>query len=106
MAMDTSVEALLNAATATGAGNAIGGVNGAKTYQAYGATSSGSGSATIVVQGSNNGANWDTIGTITLTLTTTTASDSFASEDRYGQVRMNVTAISGTGASVSGSVGY
>jgi hypothetical protein len=53
------------------------------------------------VQGSHNGTNWDTLGTISLTLATTTSSDSFTSSDSYAKLRGNVTAISGTGAEVS-----
>ncbi|MFA6046776.1 MAG: hypothetical protein WC718_17475, partial [Phycisphaerales bacterium] len=69
--------------------------------------SAGAGAATILVQGTNNnGASWDTIGTITLTLGTTRTSDSFTSSDRYVAVRGNVTAISGTGASVNLTMGY
>jgi hypothetical protein len=101
-----TTQALLTAKTATGAGTQEPGVRGYKTFQADGTTSSGAGAATVVVQGSNNGTNWDTIGTISLTLATTTSSDSFTSSDRYTLVRGNVTAISGTGASVNLSMGY
>lgn len=92
---------LLSSKTATGAGDSTDGRAESKTYQAYGTTTAGAGSATIVVQGSMTGDSWDTIGTISLTLATTVSSDSFASSDRYAKVRGNVTAISGTGASVS-----
>lgn len=97
---------LMSAATTVAAGDTKQGVGDAKTYQASGTTSSGAGSATIAVQCSNNGTNWDTVGTITLTLSTTTSSDSFASADRCAYVRGNVTAISGTGASVNLHMGY
>jgi Tfp pilus assembly protein FimT len=85
----------------TGAGSALVMTKNAKTFQATGNTTAGSGSASISIQGSNDGSNWDTIGTITLTLGTATTSNSFTSNDRYNQHRANVTAISGTGASVS-----
>lgn len=97
---------LLTAAIATGAGSAVQNLAGVKTYQADGTTSAGAGAATILVQGSNDGTNWDTIGTITLTLATTTSSDSFASDDRYAHIRGNVSAISGTDASVNLSMGF
>jgi hypothetical protein len=74
---------LITTQIATGAGSPMPGISGAKTYQATGATTAGAGSATVVVQGSNDGSNWDTIGTITLTLSTTSSSDSFYSLDRY-----------------------
>lgn len=97
---------MLTAATATGAGATIDGIGAAKTYQVTGATSSGSGSATVSIQCSNDGSNWDTLGTITLTLSTTSSSNSFASDDRCNKVRGNVTALSGPGASVSVVAGY
>ncbi len=93
---------LLNATTQA-AGEAVAGAAKTKTYQAWGKTSSGAGAATIQVQGSNDEGNtWDTIGTITLTLTNTAnVSDGFTSMDRYHKLRGNVTAISGTGAAVN-----
>lgn len=98
---------LLTEATTVAAGSTLVNPNAQKTYQANGVTSAGAGAATILVQGSNdNGASWDTIGTITLTLGTTRTSDSFTSADRYSQVRGNVTAISGTDASVNLVMGY
>jgi hypothetical protein len=97
---------LLTGATTVAAAPAANGRNARKTYQANGTTGSGTGSATINVEGSLNGSNWDVIGTITLTLGTSSTSDSFASDDRYTLVRGNVTAISGTGASVNLSMGY
>lgn len=97
---------LITAATATGAGTPRGAEDSkSRTYQASGTTTAGSGAATILVQGSNDGSNWDTIGTITLTLGTTSTSDSFTSLDRYGKLRGNVSAISGTGASVNVTAG-
>jgi hypothetical protein len=97
---------LLTAATSVAAGSACNGRNARKSYQASGTTTSGTGSASINVEGSLDGSNWDVIGTITLTLGTSSTSDSFASDDRYTLVRGNVTAISGTGASVNLSMGY
>lgn len=97
---------LLDGVTATGAGESQRAAARGKTYQAFGATTAGAGSATIEVQGSLDNSNFDTIGTITLTLGTTSTSDSFTSDDRYKYLRGEVTAISGTGASVSLIVGY
>jgi hypothetical protein len=107
MSFDTATKHLLKAATSVAAGATCTGVSKTKTYQGYGTTSSGSGAATIQVQGSNNeGRTWETIGTISLTLATTESSDSFTSDDRYMKLRGNVTAISGTGASVGLIVAY
>ncbi len=94
---------LLRSATSQAAGDAVDGIAKTKTYQAWGKTTAGAGAATILVQGSNDEGNtWDTIGTISLTLTNTAnVSDGFSSEDRYHKLRGNVSAISGTGASVN-----
>lgn len=93
---------LITNATVTGAGSALN-VLGTHnmTFQAVGATSSGAGSATIKIQISNDGTNWLDLGTITLTLATTTSSDGFASYASWAFVRANVTAISGTDAAVT-----
>ncbi|WP_295541088.1 hypothetical protein [uncultured Pseudacidovorax sp.] len=97
---------LATAAASTGAGTPVAGVPRMKTFQASGTTSAGAGSATVQIQGSNGASGpWDVIGTITLTLSTTIASDSFTSNDRYAYLRSNVTAISGTGASVNVTMG-
>lgn len=92
---------LLSAATATGAGDACRLQCDKATFQADGTTSSGAGAATIVVEVSNNGSNWLTAGTITLTLSTTSSSDGFALDAPWVWVRGRVSAISGTGASVN-----
>jgi hypothetical protein len=100
---------LLNAVTTTGAGvGAPGNASpvASKSYQVAGTTTAGSGSAVVLIQGSNDGTNWDTIGTVTLTLGTASTSGSFASQDRYMQVRGNVTTLTGTGASVTATMGY
>lgn len=78
---------------------------GKNAFQAFGSTSSGSGAATVVVQGSNDASNWVTMGTITLTLGTTATSDGFASDASWAVVCGYVSAISGTGASVTLNVG-
>lgn len=105
---DSRSRTILLNATTVAAGSAVNGVSSTKTYQATGRTTSGAGAATIQVQGSNDEGNtWDTIGTITLTLTNTAlVSDGFSSDDRYQRIRGNVTAISGTGASVNLRMGY
>jgi len=71
------------------------------TFQAYGTTTAGAGAATIKIQVSNNETDWLDLGTISLTLATTSSSDGFAAEAPWQYVRANVTALSGTGASVS-----
>lgn len=53
--------------------------------------------ATIVVQGSNNGVNWETIGTITLT-GTNTDSDSLGVDYPWFFLRAGLTVLTGTDA--------
>lgn len=72
-----------------------------KTFQAVGKTTAGAGSASVDVEVSNNKTNWLLAGTITLTLGTTETSDGFESSAHWVFVRGKVTAISGTGATVS-----
>jgi hypothetical protein len=73
----------------------------ARTFQANGTVSTSTGAATVVVQVSNNNSDWITLGTITLTLGTSSTSDGFAALAPWAYVRGNVTAISGTNATVS-----
>lgn len=93
---------LLQDATATGAGGAVSSTDGEKGFQFYGSTSSGTGSATITLEISNDGGTvWTTVLTQTLALTTTAAGSAVGWGSPYDKMRANVTAISGTGAKVS-----
>lgn len=96
---------LLNNATATGPGDIIQLRNAEITFQATGSTTTGSGAATIAIEVSNDGRGWLVIGTITLTLSTTVATDGFAVDAQWNFVRANATAISGTGAAVTVTTG-
>lgn len=97
---------LLSDVIATGAGTAIPGQPATKTFHASGSTTAGTGAATVNVEGSMGGTSWDVIGTIGLTLGTTATSGGFTSIDRYRLLRGNVTAISGTNAKVSLTMGF
>jgi hypothetical protein len=100
--------AIISGAIATGAGSTyeverrISG-NQKRVFQATGTTSAGAGAATIVVEVSLTGTTneWITLGTITLTLGTTVTTDGFAMDAAWTYVRGNVTAISGTDATVN-----
>ena len=65
-------------------------------------TGTGAVSATVQIQASNDPTvlGWLTLGTITLSGTTTTT-DGFSSEEAWTNIRSNVTAVSGTGAAVT-----
>ena len=72
-----------------------------RTFQARGQTTAGAGAATILVEVSNDNSQWANLGTITLTLSTTTSTDGFASDAAWRYVRARISAISGTNAAVS-----
>lgn len=92
---------LLESVIATGAGASYEVRTLHRTFQASGATSAGAGAATIAIEVSNDGSNWLTYDTISLTLSTTTATAGVEMDAQWSYVRGNVTAISGTDASVS-----
>lgn len=97
---------ILDAATATGAGSVYGLLGIWSTFHAVANGTSGAFSATVDIEVSNDGTNWITMGTITLSGTATTADDDgFASNAAWKSVRANVTAISGTGANVTVTMG-
>jgi hypothetical protein len=100
---------LLDAATTTVSGAAFKPPSRQRTFQVYGETSSGAGSATVVIEVSNIEApgtnDWILASTIVLTLSTTRTTDGFASIAPWRNVRARVTAISGTGATVSARMG-
>ena len=99
---------ILDGATTTGAGNAwhqrdtsAMATYNYHSFQAVGNTSASTGAATVLIQVSNDGTNYITLGTITLTLGTAKTSDGFAVTVNWEYYRANVSAISGTGATVS-----
>lgn len=92
--------------SATGASASINADGDQFSVQVVGGTSSGSGAATVDVEVSNVpnptvDGHWSVAGTITLTLGTDITSDALALVVPYKRIRVNVTAISGTGAKVS-----
>jgi hypothetical protein len=97
---------LLSAVTATGASAAAEIAAGFHSYQATGAVTASTGAATINIEVSNTAATneWIVLGTITLTLGTTTTTDGFSSIAAWKYCRANVTAISGTNAAVTVTV--
>jgi len=98
------VTTLLSSVTSTGAGSSKAPViDASKTFQAI-VSGTGAVSATVAVEVSNDNVNFLTLGTITLS-GTTTATDGFASFATWSYVRGNVTAISGTGATVTLAMG-
>jgi hypothetical protein len=97
----SQIARLLAAVTATGAGSAFA-VPAGTAKRTFQATVAGTGAvtATVLVEITNDGTNWLTLGTITLS-GTTSDSDGFAADAPWAQVRGNVSAVSGTGAAVT-----
>ena len=99
---------ILNAAIATGAGPAWQERDtvpkytyGYRSFQAKGTVASTTGAAVILIQVSEDGTNYLTLGTITLVLGTSATSDGFACANTYEYYRANVSSISGSTATVT-----
>lgn len=100
-----ATQSLLSAATSTGAGNSYEPFGKERSFQLTGSTSSGTGSATVDIEVSNDGTNFLKLATMTLNLSTTVSQSGLLSDAPWRYVRGNVTAISGTGASVTLTMG-
>lgn len=106
-----SSNSIMDAQITTGAGSAYQVKCQLRTYDASGTTTAGVGAATIQIQGSNVfppttlAGDWVLLGTITLTLGTAKTADGFSSFASWRSIRANVSAISGTNASVDVRVG-
>lgn len=101
--MSYAQSALFNLAKAQTALGAIGAVFDSvapamRTFQAIATVPAGLATATVVIEVSNNGVNWITLGTITLSAASVTT-DGFASAAPWKYTRSNVTAI-GAGTSL------
>ena len=106
MFMLPKIYALLSAAMALGAGTVWAVAGNAKTMQVSGFVTSGTGSVTVALEGSMDGAIWTPVGSVTLALGTAVASTALQDAgSRYPQYRANVTDISGTGARVTAVLG-
>lgn len=104
-----SLVALLSAVLVTGAGDKqpLGKKNSdgppLSSYHAR-VVGTGSVSATVLIEVSNDGSNWLTLGTIVLS-GTTSDQDGFAANAAWVWVRARCTAISGTGAALTVKMG-
>ena len=102
----TTLENFLVADGATQTGAAINFPSGRAAFQAVANGSSGAFTATVKVMVSNDNTNWETLGTIALSGTATTAdSDGFASDAPWAYVRADVSSFTGTGAICDVSMG-
>lgn len=99
-----NITTLLNGVTATGAGQWMQLPGGAKTFHGHMTVTSGAGTATVAIEGTNN-TGWIAQNLATLSLTDT-ADQSFTSNyASYLYYRANLTALTGTGAAVTANVG-
>lgn len=90
---------LLSAVTATNTGTAVDCWLSTRSIQAK-VVGTGAVTATVLVEVSNDETVYLTLGTITLS-GTTSAADGFAISPSFRTIRASVTAISGTGAAVT-----
>lgn len=88
--------------TATSTAEALPAAN--RTFQAT-VVGTGAVTATVIIEATNDQVLYLTLGTITLS-GTTSATDGFASMAPWAGVRARITAISGTGALCTVSMGY
>lgn len=91
---------LLENATTTVTSTAVKAKN-IRSVQASGTTSAGSGAATVYVEVSNDNVNWIPAFIITLTLGTTSTADGQRIVPSWELLRVRISAISGTNASVN-----
>lgn len=101
--MDQARSTPLGVFTATGTGTRFSAPQADRTFQAT-VVGTGAVAATVIFEGSNDGAAYVTLATITLS-GTTSASDGVPSTARWPLVRARVTALSGTGAVVTATMG-
>lgn len=95
----TTLETFLVAGGASQTGTAVAMPSGRCVFQAVANGTSGAFAATVTILGSLDGDNFETLGTITLSGTATTAdSDGFAIDAPWAWVRADVSGFSGTGA--------
>ena len=76
-----------------------------RTVQVTGKTTSGSGSAVVDIEVSNDGLAWIVVGTVTVALGTTYNTDGFVFNAPWGKVRANIKTLIGTGAEVTVTLG-
>lgn len=93
---------MLNAATTTSTSESFDFWGDSRGFTAIGSTSSGAGAAVVVIEVSPDNSNWQTLGTISLTLSTTAALDGFRTlAGVWKYTRARITSISGTNAAVT-----
>jgi expansin (peptidoglycan-binding protein) len=92
---------LLSNVIATGASASVNLYSSRFTLQSSGTVTANSGAATILCEVSNDNVNWTSLGNVSLTLGTVSTNNTITVDAKFVWVRANVTAISGTNATVS-----
>jgi hypothetical protein len=96
---------LLDTATSVRTGEAVRNYAQVSTYQATGRTWTGIGGATVKIEVSNDGLAWLEAGEIKLALTDAVSTCGFVMTAPWSNVRARLSAISGTGAYVTVTMG-
>jgi len=100
---------MLSAATTTTSSANFAPYGPHKTFYAKGTTSTGAGAATIIFEAANAtssvATDWVALCTVSLVLSTTSASDGCAVDSTWKFVRARISAISGTDATVTAIMG-
>lgn len=94
---------ITNGQTSTGAGQIVAISPEMRTFSAF-VAGTGAVTATVLIEVSNDGTVFFEAGTVTLSGTTVDA-DGFAINAKWAYTRINVTAITGTGAAVTVTLG-
>lgn len=107
-ALGVKTVTLLDAVTSTGASttnNKI--LNTNRTFFAVGTVTAGAGSATILIQASNDNSNWILLDTISLQIASSASAGigAYIDTSAWKYIRANVSAISGTDATVTVTAG-
>lgn len=99
--MSIKTHNLLSAVLVTGVSEVAEPIGLNKVFQASGFVTASTGSATIVIQGSVDGTNYETLDTLSLSLVTSVVTDFGVNTAAWPFIRANVSAISGTNAQVT-----
>ena len=104
-----TTQSLASAVTTTGVkpGVAVPPTSSPKAVQVVGSTTSGVGTAVVQIGVTLDGKNYIPLpGTITLTLGTAEVTDGLVVDGAWSGYNINVTSLTGTGASVSALIGF
>lgn len=96
---------LMDAATAPATGTAVEPISAQRTFQAKLTTSSGNGSGTVIIEVSNDNVGFVTAGTIVFASAACPQNDGFSSVTPWRYVRARLTAIAGTDAALTVTMG-